>query len=106
MFAARRLPPERRDDDREEVFYRTRASAAAPGSFPIQVVNISPHGFMARAEAEPPVGTALSVRLPIIGEVEAEVRWSLGGRIGCQFARAIELAPYLELLGAMARNAR
>jgi hypothetical protein len=105
MLAAR-VQVDRRQSERDEVFYRTRASTPGLGSFPVQVVNISANGFMVRAEAELPVGQPLSIRLPVIGEVKAEVRWSLGGRIGCQFARMIDLAHYLELLAALLKDAR
>src|SRR5215218_3394176 len=106
MLAASRVQPERRESERDEVFYRTRASAAGLGSFPAQVVNISANGFMARTEMEVPVGHSLSIRLPVVGEVKAEVRWVLGGRIGCQFDRMIGLAPYLELLGTLLKETR
>jgi hypothetical protein len=105
MLAAR-VQPDRRQSERDEVFYRTRASASGLGSFPAQVVNISANGFMARTETELAVGQSLSIRLPVIGEMKAEVRWSLGGRIGCQFARMIELASYLELLGVLLKEAQ
>lgn len=105
MLAAR-VQPERRQSERDEVFYRTRASAAGLGSFPVQVVNISASGFMARTETELPVGHPLTIRLPVVGEIKAEVRWALGGRIGCQFARMIDLAPYLELLATLVKDAR
>jgi hypothetical protein len=106
MQAANRVQPERRSCEREEVFYRTRASAVGFGSFPVQIVNISAQGCMARTEVELAVGQELIVRLPVVGEVRAEVRWSLGGRVGCQFARMIELAPYLELLGQLVKETR
>lgn len=105
MLAAR-VQPERRQSERDEVFYRTRASAPGLGSFSAQVVNISANGFMARTETEVAIGQTLSIRLPVIGEVKAEVRWSLGGRIGCQFVRMIDLASYLELLGTLLKEAR
>jgi hypothetical protein len=105
MLAAR-VQPERRQSERDEVFYRTRATIAGLGSFPAQVVNISANGFMARAETEVAIGQTLSIRLPVVGEVKAEVRWSLGGRIGCQFARMIDLASYLELLATLMKEAR
>ena len=34
----------------------------------------------------------------------AEVRWALGGRIGCQFDQAIDLASYYELLSVLVKN--
>jgi hypothetical protein len=101
---ATRAQPDRRQSERDEVFYRSRASVAGLGSFPIQVVNISANGFMARTETELAVGQSLTIRLPVVGEMKAEVRWALGGRVGCQFARMIELAFYLELLGTLLKD--
>jgi len=106
MLAANRVQPERRSSERDEVFYRTRASAAGLGTFPVQIVNISAQGLMARTETELPVGQQFAIRLPVVGEIRAEVRWALGGRVGCQFARMIDLAPYLELLGVLVKDAR
>jgi hypothetical protein len=95
-----------REAPREEVFYRTRAVRPGGASLPLQIVNISASGLMARTDGAMIVGEAFRVRLPIIGDVGATVRWSLGGRIGGQFDRMIELAPYLELLGALVRDSR
>ena len=97
--------PDRREAPREEVFYRTRA-LAGDTTVPLHLVNISAGGFMARTEDELTVGAPLRVRLPVVGEVRAEIRWALGGRIGCQFDRMIGLAAYLELLGALMKDAR
>jgi hypothetical protein len=96
---------DRREAPREEVYHRTRLMIGA-SSIPVQLVNISASGFMARTEAEVAPGTVLNLRLPVIGERGAEVRWALAGRIGCQFARPIDLAQYLELLGALAKEVR
>lgn len=106
MLAATRNQAEQRECEREEVYYRTRAAVAGRGSIPLQVVNISAKGFMARTEADLPVGQIIAIRLPVVGEIKAEVRWALGGRIGCQFGRMIDLVPYLELLGTMVKDAR
>ena len=38
--------------------------------------------------------------------VAAEVRWSLGGRIGCELDRPIGMAEYYELLAALLRGLR
>ena len=97
---------DRREVPREEVFYRTRAVAYGHSSIAVQIVNISAGGFMARCDHEFSNGETISVRLPVVGAVQAEVRWSLGGRVGCQFTRMIDLAPYLELLGELVRDAR
>jgi len=34
------------------------------------------------------------------------VRWSLGGRIGCELDRPIGMAEYYELLAALLKNVR
>ena len=96
---------DRREAPREEVYHRTRLLIGA-SALPVQLVNISASGFMARTEAEIAPGTALRLRLPVVGERAAEVRWALAGRVGCQFAQSIDLAHYLELLGALAKETR
>lgn len=106
MPLANRIQTERRQAEREEVFYRTRATPLGMNSLPVQVVNISANGFMARTEIDLPIGHPLSIRLPVVGDIKAEIRWTLGGRIGCQFMQMIAFAPYLDLLGALARGDR
>lgn len=98
--------PDRRDAPRDDIYYRTRAVIGGLGTVGLQIVNISAAGFMARTEAPFSSGDVLNVRLPVIGTVSAEVRWALGGRIGCQFKSMVELAPYLEMLGELVKNAR
>ncbi|WP_326524544.1 PilZ domain-containing protein [Sphingomonas sp.] len=92
-----------RDVTREEVHHRTRLTLADGRSLAVVVVNISPHGFMARCEAVLAEGDAVRIALPGVGATPARVRWSLGGRIGCQFDRMVGLAPYYELLAALLR---
>ncbi len=100
------LATDRRDAPREEVFYRTRVARSGGRNVPLQIVNISAGGLMARSDDSFEVGETLRVRLPVVGEIGAQVRWSLGGRVGCQFDRMIDLMPYLELLGVLAKDAR
>jgi hypothetical protein len=42
----------------------------------------------------------------VVGVIVAEVRWSLGGRIGCELDRPIGMAEYYELLSALLKNVR
>ena len=90
-----------RTTGRDEVHYRARA--IGPDARPLQlvIVNISALGLMARCEGEFREGERLHITLPVVGVVTAQVRWSLGGRIGCELDRMIELADYYELLAAM-----
>lgn len=98
--------PDRREAPRDDIYYRTRAVIGGLGTVGLQIVNISAAGFMARTEAPFQPGDVLNVRLPVVGTVSAEVRWALGGRIGCQFRQMIDVARYLEMLGELVKNAR
>ncbi len=92
-----------RSEPRDEVFHRARAMRRDGGAFSLTVVNLSPHGLMARCEEMLSAGERLTVSLPMVGLVRAEVRWALGGRIGCQLDAAIPSSRYHELIVAMRR---
>ena len=93
-----------RREDRDDVHYRARAFGPDAKSLNLLVVNISPHGLMARCETSFEAGDRIRVTLPIVGVVVAEVRWSLGGRVGCQFDTAIDLASYYELVAVLVKG--
>ncbi|MBO9622871.1 MAG: PilZ domain-containing protein [Sphingomonas sp.] len=90
--------------EREDVHYRARAQAADGKPLALLIVNISPHGLMARCDQELQAGDRIRVTLPAVGTIAAEVRWSLGGRLGCEFEKLVELAAYYDLLAALVRN--
>lgn len=92
---------DRREADRDLVDYRARAFGPDARQITLHVVNISLHGMMARCDIEYRVGDRIRVSLPVIGVVIAEIRWALGGRIGCHFESAIDRASYYELLTAL-----
>ena len=93
-----------RGEPRDEVMHRTRATDSDGQSIKLVLVNMSASGLMARCEGDPKAGERLRVHLPILGEVDAIVRWSLGGRIGCELERTIPLADYYGMLTVMTRN--
>lgn len=93
-----------RSIERDEVHYRARAFGPDARQLTFLIVNVSPHGLMARCDAMFEVGDRVRVQLPKVGVVIAEVRWSLGGRVGCQFERAVDLASYYELIATMVRS--
>lgn len=103
MIAERMV--DERSEPRDEVHHRARAVRADGSAAELLVVNMSARGLMARTTAEFAVGDRLRVRLPAAGQVSAEVRWSLGGRIGCQLDAIIPLAEYFQLLAVMAKPA-
>lgn len=89
---------------RDDVDYRACAVALDGGQYTLLIVNISPHGLMARCDAPVEVGTRVRVTLPEVGAIDGVVRWALGGRLGCEFAEAIDLAGYYDLLAALVRR--
>jgi hypothetical protein len=93
-----------RREDRDEVFYRARAFGPDAKQHAFLIVNISPHGLMARCEGRFEIGDRIRVVLPVVGPQVAEIRWSLGGRVGCQFETAIDLASYYELLSQLLKK--
>lgn len=60
---------------------------------PIEIVNLSKRGFGASSSVAVLIGTKVSVELPLIGIVRAEVRWGLGNRFGAIFAEPLEPDP-------------
>lgn len=64
----------------------------------IRVINISSLGLMCRTDAELLIGERLSVWLPVIKNVSAEVRWAEDGRIGMEFRAPIQPHIYEAML--------
>ncbi len=90
-----------RGEVRDEVLLRTRATDAHGRPLVLTVVNLSPGGLMARTDAPLTTGERATVELPTLGRVGVEVRWVLGGRIGCRFDAAVPVARYYPLLAAV-----
>lgn len=101
---ARQVADDQRAVERDEVHLRARAFGPDARALSILIVNLSPHGLMARCEDELGEGHRLRVVLPVVGAVVAQVRWALGGRIGCRFEQAIDRASYYELLATVLRG--
>lgn len=87
-----------RREEREDVHHRTVAMVAGGRTLSLLVVNISPSGLMARCEQPIESGSTLTLRLPGLASFLAEVRWTLGGRIGCEFAATIPINDYFAIL--------
>lgn len=95
---------DRRTIERDEVHYRARAFGPDAQPVTLLIVNISPHGLMARCETPFGEGDRVRVMFPSVGVVAAEVRWALGGRLGVSFDMAIDLAGYYELLAQLVKK--
>ena len=92
-----------RGDPRDAVHHRTRAHHADGRLLPLVVVNTSAGGLMARCEAQVEQGDRLRIDLPVVGVIQTEVRWALGGRIGCRFVAMLGMGQYYELLATLRR---
>lgn len=92
-----------RSEPRDAVHHRTRAHHGDGRLLPLVIVNTSSSGFMARCETRVEQGDRLRVDLPVLGAVAAEVRWALGGRIGCRFVTTLGMGQYYEVLAALRR---
>jgi hypothetical protein len=95
---------EKRFDDRIPVCHRTRAVGPDGQPLSLVIVDLSVNGLMARCEAKLEAGSRLQVMFPMIGMCFAEVRWALGGRIGCELDHPIALESYYEVLTMLTRE--
>ena len=64
----------------------------------VRIINISPLGLMCRTDAEILIGERVSVWLPIVKDLLAEVRWAEGGRIGVEFIEVVKPRIYDAML--------
>lgn len=88
---------------RDEVHYRAKAFGPDAKPLALVIVNMSAMGLMARCETLYQAGDRITISLPIVGAIVAHIRWSLGGRIGCELDRTIDRADYYALLAVMLR---
>ena len=95
---------EKRELPRDEVDYRARAYGGDAQPVGLAGRQHVAQGLMARVVGDRPIGERLHITLPVVGVVIAEVRWSLGGRIGCELDRPIGMAEYYELLAALLKG--
>ena len=58
----------------------------------IKVHNVSTAGFMAECTEPVGIGSYVSLDVPGIGPVDAQVRWQIGARMGGMFLDPISLA--------------
>jgi hypothetical protein len=92
-----------RSEPRDAVHHRARAAHADGRVLPLVVVNTSSGGLMARCEASVEPGDRMTIELPVVGSLPVEVRWALGGRVGCRIVPALALGRYYDMLAGMRR---
>ena len=57
----------------------------------VRVRDLSTRGFMAECDERVEIGSAVSLEVPGIGSVQAQVRWQIGSRMGGMFLDPISL---------------
>jgi PilZ domain len=89
---------------------RTRASNRAllviacevrQGTRPWQVVHLedlSPTGFRITGLSQPSLGKPLSIRIPGMQLLTAQIRWHRGIEVGCEFAAPLHVAVFEHLV--------
>jgi hypothetical protein len=69
----------------------TRLKPNSWSSLEIHVLDLSPLGFRAECEARLQAGSAVTLEIPGIGSVEAQVEWQRGSQFGARFFVPIDL---------------
>jgi hypothetical protein len=64
----------------------------------VRVINVSPLGLMCRTEATLLPGEKLTIWLPILKDIPAEIRWAENGRVGMEFLSPITPTLYDAML--------
>ena len=101
----RRYPPKAGDDQDQQPGFKTRRAARLPVAgaasslnpdhlytVEIKVRDLSSAGFMAECAEPVRIGSYVSLDIPGIGPVQAQVRWQIGVRMGGMFLDPISLA--------------
>ncbi|HEX8572701.1 MAG TPA: PilZ domain-containing protein [Allosphingosinicella sp.] len=70
----------------------TRLRPNSWSSLQIRMLDLSESGFRAECEARVKPGGSVSLDVPGIGSVEAQVEWQRGGQFGARFFAPIELS--------------
>lgn len=76
------------------------------GDVMLNIVNISATGFMTSGELALGRGERLTIRLQVVGRIEAFLVWNDGERAGFQFERIIRHDDFMKLIRALQPNPR
>lgn len=76
------------------------------GDVMLHIVNISTNGFMVQSHLDLGRGERVTIRLPVIGRIEAFLVWADGERGGFQFERIVRQDDFIKMLRALKPNPR
>jgi hypothetical protein len=80
-----------RRSERLSVDAETRLRPNSWSSLQVKMLDLSASGFRAECEARVKPGGSVSLDVPGIGAVDAQVEWQRGGQFGARFFAPIEL---------------
>ncbi len=81
-----------RRNQRVQIEYMTSLQAQNWYNIEVKVRDVSTTGFMAECTDPVRIGSYVSLDVPGIGPVHAQVRWQIGGRMGGMFLDPISLS--------------
>lgn len=84
-------PKDRRQSPRLPVELEVKMRELGASGVEARVLNISEHGFMAESDGRFEVGSRVWLILPGRDRANAVVKWTLGDRLGAEFAEPISL---------------
>ncbi|KFL45559.1 hypothetical protein IL54_0968 [Sphingobium sp. ba1] len=64
----------------------------------MRIINLSPLGLMCRSDERVSVGERVTVWLPLVQDMPADIRWVEDGRIGMEFIEPIKPRIYDALM--------
>lgn len=76
------------------------------GDIHLRIINLSAHGFMTSCEHGLGRGERITIRLPVIGRIEAHMIWVHEERSGFQFERIIRYEDFVAMLDDLQPNPR
>jgi hypothetical protein len=100
MDSQRPLNPDNADPDYDYIPRRAerlsvdeaaRLASSAAYEVEVQVRNLSPCGFMAECDEKVGIGSFVTLDIPGLGQVQAQVRWQIGAKMGGMFNDPISL---------------
>ena len=93
MKSDRELPGHfrKRRAERTEVSAVAKVRSSARYSVEVRIRDVSQCGFMAECRDSLAIGSSITLDVPGIGPVRAQVRWQIGGRMGGMFRDPISL---------------
>ena len=100
--AAHQVP---RSEARLRARFTTRIEREGLPNAAFTLLNLSPSGFMGECAAPVRAGSRVTLKLPLGGRAEADIRWALNGRIGCQLRRRLSPSERALVLLVTAKNA-